>query len=219
MKYMGLICLILLSIGCKRYVCFFEQSFLQAHKTSAEKCLAHAYVRSTARYDRFVTVALVDAIWVARPVQDYYVARYGNRWGLTDAQREALRQKIDKEHHEEIEFYVLWAPDDKNNIISLTNSKAQWSAVLEVDGVAYAPSGIKRVELDPEYAALFGKSYTQFKGVYRIIFDARDIQEHVIITEQTRCVVLRFYSERYEVSLAWDLPIKEDHECADSYRN
>lgn len=202
----------LLLSGCSRYICWIKENFSQADHVTISLENARLYLKSTQVYDTFVTVALIDVLWLSPEVRKTYVTLYGLRWSLSDREREALIESHEQETENTLAFYVLLAPDEENNTISLTNRLAEWSVLLSIDGNDYIPREIKRVDLDPEYLRIFGKSYSHFKGVYLVLFDLYDEQEQKILTDDSRQMSLIFRTTKYQAALDWCLSKGEAYE-------
>ena len=89
--------------------------------------------------------------------------------------------------------------------VPLGESMSEWGVFLTINDKNYAPIELKSVELSPEYMCLFGKKFTRFKVAYSVKFDAKDIEEMPLITENTKEMKLYFRSTTHEVVFVWDV--------------
>lgn len=195
------LCVMLLGLtgcGC-RIVDWTRDSFYQGARMQG-KTLADAqqYVRSVAVYDEFTTQALFDALWLSDVVRACSVEQCVQRYGKSDEQHEQMlrRQFAEGEHF--IVFYVLSLYE-----FPLREKEAIWSIFLEIDGSFFAPVELKSVDLTPEYKQIFGKCISRFKVPYLVKFNACDINNKPLITEDTKQIVLHFRSNEKEVVVSW----------------
>lgn len=183
--------------GC-RVIDWAEDVFYQGTKLEQSAAAAQAYLKSIVVYDEFTTQAMFDALWLSDAVRTYYVDLCALKYGKSDEQREQnlRRQLAENEHF--IMFYVLSLYD-----FPLKEKEAMWSLFLEINGNFYAPVELKSVDLTPEYKKIFGKSFSRFKVPYLVKFNALDIDNKPLITQETSHIALHFRSNEKETMLAW----------------
>jgi hypothetical protein len=192
--------LFLLLPGCGRIIDWGTRTFEQAPslQTSIER--AQRYIRSVTLYDQLTTRARYDALWLSDDVRINYANLYALKFGKTEEQRKAfLRRQLEENNHF-INFYVLSTYDHP-----LGDTNSEWTLFLEIDGKNYAPIEVKAVELSPEYIHIFGKKYNRFKVPYSVKFDAKDINDQPLITQETEKVILYGRSLHSEVVFVWEL--------------
>lgn len=198
--------------GCGRMVDWGKRTFYQGEQQEANLTAAHKHVRSIVAYDQLETAAQFDALWLSPEVRNLYAYLYTRISGKGEEQKKTLERRQMDENNHFIIFYVL-----SSYKIPLGTPESLWHIFLEIDGYRYAPIEIKPVELVPLYKEFFGKKYSIFKTAYQLKFDARDVDDEMIIRPDSSCVVLYFRSLRKEVSLSWNIPVtmcNTDVNCA-----
>lgn len=194
---LALLMVCLSGCGC-RVVDWARDVFYQGDLLPQRAKDVRACVKSVVAYDEFTTAAIFDALWLSDVVRTYYVDVCALKYGKSEEQREQnlRRQLAENEHF--IMFYVLSLYD-----MPLKEKESIWSLFLEINGSFFAPIEIKSVELVPEYKKIFGKSYSRFKVPYLVKFNACDINNKPLITDETNHITLHFRSNEKEVMLHW----------------
>lgn len=165
-----------------------------------------SYIRSIKLYDQFSSLASFDVMWLADAVRLSYVDLYIKTAGKRDEQKAHLLRLQQDELKHFISFYVL-VPQE----LLLTQPQSLWHIFLKIDELTFDPIDIKPVELNVIYKSFFGKLYNRFKNVYQIKFEARDIYDNPIISENSKKLELHFRNIHKEVLVAWDVVALADH--------
>jgi len=196
----GAICAVILIglSGCGRVVEWGKETFNQGKNLENMSELGQSHVRSIIVYDQFDTVGMFDALWLSDEVRTIYSNAYASRRGKNEEFKKTLLRRQLEENKHFITFYVL-SPFE----YPLGESQAMWQVFLSVDNNTYFPIEFKMVELELEYRVMFGKKYSRFKESYCIKFDAKNIEDHFIITANTKKIELCFRSTNKEAALVW----------------
>jgi hypothetical protein len=184
--------------SCSRYIRRARCTFQQADTYYDHITTARQFIRSSAIYDQFNTVALFDVLWLAEPVRTAYNDLHAHHWNL----QENIQSPAPS--HESLDFYILLAPDYDKNSLSLTYPYARWSVVLRIDGHTYYPREIRwEDELLPEYKAIFNDLASRHKRIYFVSFEATDAHKNPLITSTTTTLELILHSTIYATSICW----------------
>jgi len=202
-KYI-LCALLLLLPGCGRVVDWVQDTFPQISPIDTQVDTIEKYSKSLTIYDQFTTVAKFDVMWLADEVRELYVDLFALKYGKTVEQKKILLRRQLEENNHFISFYVLSLYE-----VPLGDTFSEWALFLHINGKNYAPIEVKTVELSPEYIGMFGKKFNRFKVVYSVKFDAKDIEDQLLITPETTEMKLYFRSTNKEVVFVWDV----DHEA------
>jgi hypothetical protein len=197
--YGWLIVLFLPGCGCRVFD-WARDSIHQGLPLPDHTSKAYDYVRSVSLYDQFTLLASFDALWLSDVVRTAYADICALKTGKNEEQKNAFlrRQLAENEHF--IIFYVLSLYE-----VPLREKDASWGIFLSIDGVQYAPTVIKAIDMAPEYEAFFGESFTRFKVAYEVVFNANDMNGCLLMNEQTKYIELVFRSVDKEGSLSWIL--------------
>jgi hypothetical protein len=103
-----------------------------------------------------------------------------------------------------ITFYVLSLFD-----APLGDSESEWSLFLRINGTNIAPSEIKVIELLPEYKTFLGTHCSKFRVPYRVMFDAKDIEDQAVLSQDTKEIELIFRSTNRELALRWEYAVPD----------
>ncbi len=186
--------------GCGRVIDWGKKTFIQSPVIESDIVAAQKYIRSVTTYDQLTTRARFDVLWLSDEVRKNYINLFAAKFGKTDEQKKTfLRRQIEENNHF-ISFYVLSLHD-----YPLGDSNSEWTLFLNIDGKNYTPIEIKTVELLPEYIYIFSKKYNRFKTPYSVKFDAKDINDQPLITENTVKITLYCRSISAEVAFVWDI--------------
>jgi hypothetical protein len=186
--------------GCGRIVDWSTKTFNQAPSLHASIAAAQKYIRSVTSYDQLTTRARFDLLWLSDEVRTNYANLYALKFGKTEEQKKTfLRRQLEENNHF-ISFYVLSLHDHP-----LGDTNSEWTLFLRIDDKNYAPIEIKTVELSPEYTHIFGKKCNRFKVPYSVKFDAKDINDQLLITPETKKITLYCRSLETEVTFDWDV--------------
>ncbi len=196
------IAMILLLPSCGRWADWGTRTFEQTPTVNSSVAAAQQYIRSVTSYDQLTTTARFDVLWLSDDVRTNYADLYALKFAKTDEQRKIfLRRQLEENNHF-ISFYVLSLYDQP-----LGDTTSDWSLFLTIDDKNYSPIEIKAVELTPEYIHIFGKKYNRFKVPYSVKFDAKDINDTLLITPETKKITLHCRSLKAEVAFVWGLPV------------
>ena len=195
----GLLLLSLLS-SCSKLVDWGKDTFPQGEQLDVDLTPAQSYIQSVTVYDQFTTRAKFDALWLSDEVRTIYSDLYSSKYGKTEEQRKSfLRRQLEENKHF-ISFYILSLYE-----MPLGDQNSQWSVFLRIDEKNYAPMEIKSIDLSTEYVLIFGKRFNRFKVAYQCKFDAKDIDDQLLISTQTSNIALYFRSVKKETTLVWHL--------------
>jgi hypothetical protein len=201
-QYSFLFCigLLLLLSGCGQFIEWGKQTLYQGESLSIDLASAQRYIRSVYCYDQFTLMTNFDVLWLSAPVRDLYTNVSVRSLGKNAKQKELLAIRVKEELKHYITFYVI----SPYNIV-LDTPQSLWSLLLEIDTVLYHPAGIKTVELEPIYLAIFEKRVMRFCNSYQVKFDAINPENLPIISEQTKDISLLFRSIDKELRVSWKL--------------
>lgn len=192
--------IVLLLPGCGRLIDWGTKTFNQSPSIESNITAAQKYIRSVTTYDQLTTRARFDVLWLSDAVRKNYTNLFTAKFGKTEEQKKTfLRRQIEENNHF-ISFYVLSLHE-----YPLGDPNSEWTLFLNIDGKNYAPIEIKAVELSPEYCYIFGKKCNRFKVPYSVKFDAKDINDQSLITEETKAITLYCRSLSAEVPFVWDV--------------
>jgi len=195
-----------------------NETFRQADKVSDEFSLSMTpFIKSNVVYDQFVSIADFSAIFLTDKARMIQLDYYFHRNFKTPEEQEIARQRLLIENDHYITFYIVgYQPNviypSGRSLFSgeyqiqgplLGSPDANWKLSMLVDGVEYAPSDIRPIELPIEYQTFLGVHYSQFKSSYRVRFDCRDHQNKEILTLGHHYIVLKFNSVMYTTSIEW----------------
>lgn len=196
----SMIAIVLLLPSCGRLVDWGTRTFEQTPTVNSSVSEAQKYIRSVTSYDQLTTTARFDVLWLSDNVRTNYADLYALKFAKTEEQRKIfLRRQLEENNHF-ISFYVLSLYDEP-----LGDTHSDWTLFLTIDDKNYAPIEIKSVELAPEYMHIFGKKYNRFKVPYSVKFDAKDINDTLLITPETKNITLHCRSLKADVTFEWDL--------------
>jgi hypothetical protein len=195
-----IIAIILLLPSCGRWVDWGSRTFEQTPTVNSPVAIAQKYIRSITSYDQLTTTARFDVLWLSDDVRTNYADLYALKFAKTDEQRKTfLRRQLEENNHF-ISFYFLSLYDQP-----LGDINSDWSLFLTIDDTTYSPIEVKAIELAPEYIHIFGKKYNRFKVPYSVKFDAKDINDNVLITPETKNITLHCRSLKAEVAFEWNI--------------
>lgn len=201
MKFIKHACgLLLLSLlpSCGKLVDWGKDTFPQGEQLDVDLTPAQSYIQSVTVYDQFTTRAKFDALWLSDEVRTIYSDLYSSKYGRTEEQRKSfLRRQLEENKHF-ISFYILSLYE-----MPLGDQNSQWSVFLRIDEKNYAPMEIKSIDLSTEYVLIFGKRFNRFKVAYQCKFDAKNIDDQLLISTQTSNIALYFRSVKKETILVW----------------
>jgi len=198
--YSALIGALILLPSCTRIMNWGMQTFAQAPLLKAHIDKAQQYIRSVSLYDQLTTRARFDALWLSDDVRINYVNLFALKYGKSEEQKKVfLRRQLEENNHF-ITFYILSLYD-----YPLGESNSEWTLFLQIDDKYYTPIEIKSVELSREYIYIFGKKYNRFKVPYSVKFDAKDINDQLLITSETKNIILHCRSVVSEVTFVWNI--------------
>lgn len=162
---------ILLLPGCAgNLVDWGKQRFPQAKKNKETYQSVKCYAKQINLYDQLNTIGLFDALWLSDEVRSYYADTYARMSGKTQEETTVMLRRLFKANAHAISFYVLTPTN-----VELTVKPLEWGLYLDVDGVMYQPTFVKRAELPFLYRTLFGRRFNPHKQPYEVKFDRHDV--------------------------------------------
>lgn len=192
--------IVLLLPGCGRLIDWGTKTFNQSPSIESSIAAAQKYIRSITTYDQLTTRARFDVLWLSDEVRKNYTNLFTAKFGKTEEQKKTfLRRQLEENNHF-ISFYILSLHE-----YPLGDPNSEWTVFLNIDGKNYAPIEIKTVELSPEYCYIFGKKCNRFKIPYSVKFDAKDINDQPLITDETIAITLYCRSLSAEVPFVWEI--------------
>lgn len=194
--------LALLLSGCAAVMDWGKKSFTQNEPIVTDLEPVTKYIRSQVIYDQFDTTGKFVALWLNDEVRTAYAQLHGRARGSSPQQEEILiKRQLDENKHF-ITFYVLSLSN-----VTLGEPDSVWHLFLKInDTTVIVPTDVKQVDLPNEYKFFFGKLYSRFKVPYRILFDAKDLEDRCMIDTTTQTLRLVLRSVDREVSMVWDIP-------------
>jgi len=193
--------LMVLSLSsCNKIVDWGKSNFYQGHEYDTYVCMAKPFIRSVTIYDQLSTRAHFDALLLSDEVRTAYADLHSARFAKSLEHKAIfLRRQLEENDHY-ISFYFLTIYG-----LKLGTPESHWTLILEVDGKQYQPVELKLIDLPYEYQIFFGELYNRFKEPYHVRFDARDLQDHQIITSDTQEIKLHVRSAQAGSVFAWQL--------------
>jgi len=186
--------------GCGRIIDWGKDNFYQGMEVDKDLSVARSYVKSRRVYSQFSLVGAFDVLWLSNDVRRRYANMYARKHGKNEEQKRVfLRRQLEENSHF-IAFYVL---SPKN--ILLGDKDSYWSILLKVGDKLFTPVEQKIIDISPEHSDIFGKKYNNFKDVYLVYFNAKNIEDTFIINEKAKNISLLFRSHDKEVELSWDV--------------
>ena len=194
--------IVLLLSGCAAVIDWGKKSFKQGEELKTDREPVAKYIRAESVYDQFDTHARFVALWLNDEVRTEYAKLHGRSRGSSPQQEEMLIRRQLEEGKHFITFYVMTLAET-----TLGELDSEWHLFLKInDTTTIVPTDIKQIDLPNEYKYFFGKHFTRFKVPYRVLFDAKDLEDRCLIdaTSQTLTLVIR--SVNREVNLGWEIP-------------
>ena len=197
---MMLFCVLTTLSGCKRLIDWGNQTFNQGIDLVYNKELIERYIKSISVYEQGTTLAKFDALWLGDEVRAEYAKIHVLTTGKTDEQYQGLLRRQLEENKHFISFYVLSVYDNP-----LGSPDSEWRVSLRVNDIELAPTEIKVIELVPEYHLFLNKHINRFRASYRIMFDAKTIDDIALVDAGTTYLELIFRSMKKQTQLRWDI--------------
>ena len=186
--------------GCGKIIDWAKENFDQGEPLKNKVSEARKFVRFARIYDQFELVGGFDAVWLSDDLRILYSDLYALKNGKNQEQREVfLRRQLEENNHF-ISFYVLALQKTP-----LNDQDSIWSLFLKIGDKIFLPNEIKIIDLSPEYIEIFGKKYSKFKDPYLVYFNAKDVEDHLIISEDIENISLMFRTLNRETTLSWSL--------------
>ncbi|HEV2601849.1 MAG TPA: hypothetical protein VGT41_06185 [Candidatus Babeliales bacterium] len=179
--------------------------FYQGKTLSYDKEIPEQYIRSVIVYDQFATKGDFNVLWLSDAVRIAYADLYAVHHGKSEEKKQAVlrRQLAENQHY--IVFYVL---SSYNDVLGEIDSL--WTLFLQVGDDYFEPVEIKAIDMEQEYRLFFGKRYDRFKTAYRVKFDAKAVDDSMIINEGTDGLILHFRSLEKQVQLVWEVDLEQN---------
>lgn len=205
----------LLSIpGCGKIVDWSKSNFYQGQEYDTYKDQIKPFIRSVTLYDQLTTQAHFDALWLSNEVRSAFADLHAARLSKSPEHKNVfLRRQLEENNHY-ISFYILSFYGAK-----LAAPETHWTFFLEVDGKTYQPAEIKLKDLPYEYQVFFGNLFNRFKEPFHLRFNARDIEDNIIITPHTRDMKLHIRSAQTGYVFTWVLIDTPQEETKDSAKS
>src|SRR5579872_7400345 len=186
--------------GCGKIIDWGKSNFYQGQEYDTYKDRVRPLVRSITLYDQLTTQAHFDVLWLSDEVRiafaDLHAARFSKSLEMKNI---LLRRQLEENDHY-ISFYVLSIYGTK-----LATPESRWTFFLEVDGNTYQPAELKMKDLPYEYQVFFDTLFNRFKEPYCLRFDARDLEDNLIINSNTRSMRLHIRSAQTGYVFTWVL--------------
>jgi len=188
--------------GCSTIIDWGKKSFKQNITIPTNRDQVVSYIRAETVYDQFDTLAHFVALWLNDEVRTAYAQIYSRSRGGSPEQEEILIKRQLEEAKNFIAFYVLSLAE-----VKLGELESEWHLFLKInDTTIIIPTDVKQTDLPHEYAYFFGKHNTRFKTAYRVLFDAKDLEDRCILDASTQTVTLVIRAVNKEVLLEWQIP-------------
>ncbi len=188
--------------GCAAVIDWGKKSFKQGETLNTDREPVAKYIRAESVYDQFDTHARFVALWLNDEVRTEYAKLHGRSRGSSPQQEEILIRRQLEEGKHFITFYLLTLAET-----TLGEIDSQWHVFLKInDETTIVPTDIKQIDLANEYKYFFGKQYSRFKTPYRLLFDAKDLEDRCVIDATTQTLTLVIRSINREVTLMWQIP-------------
>jgi len=199
--YLFCLLVILLLPGCKQYLFWGKQNFIQAPKIRVDLTQARFYLQTKRVYDEASTVGIFDALWLNHTVRKAYVNLYAARKGLFEQDKQDLIEQHKKELDDSLSFYILMN-NDEEHALNPKVQESRWSVYLIINNQRYSPSSLKPVLLTPEYVKIFGHRYSQFRAPYLVKFHATDMDDADLLN-MASSIELHISSVNHTVQFRW----------------
>jgi len=190
--------LVLLLPGCSKIIEWGKESFYQGDDVAFSRDLIERYIRSVSVYDQGTTLAKFDVLWLGDEIRTEYARFHTYIAGRNEEQYQALLRRQLEENKHFIAFYVLSIYENP-----LGDLDSKWHVTLRINNKEFSPTEIKVVELAPEYQTFLGSHFNRFRVPYRVMFDAKDLEEMFLLREETDKIQLFFRSTQKQVFLEW----------------
>jgi len=190
--------------GCGRLIDWGKEIFNQGQEVDEINKRVKNYIRSIKVYDQFTTRGIFDVIWMSDEVRTAYADLYAFRQGKSDEHTKAFMRRQLEENKHTISFYVLSLYE-----VPLGEANSEWNLILKVNEAEFGPIEVKKIELPHEYRIFFGPDhYTRFKEPYIVKFNAKDVDDNLIIGPNTKTLELLFRAVDRRVVVCWTLDEK-----------
>jgi len=186
--------------GCGRIIDWGKKSVDQGKDVENELKSAKDTISSSRIYDQFTLAGAFDTLWLNDDVRSLYSDLYAKKRGKTESEKNLILRRQLEENNHFISFYVLCPAD-----FVLGEKDSDWTVLLRVDGNCFAPTEFKKVELSPEYKLMFGKKMNRFKIAYVLRYNAKDIEDRLLIQSSTKMVDLVFRTTKKEIVQSWEV--------------
>lgn len=192
--------LLMMLSGCSKVIQWGQLSFYQGLDITFDANLIDRYIRAISVYDQGTTLAKFDVLWLGDEVRAEYAKMHVMTMGKSEEQYQGLLRRQLEENKHFITFYILSLYENP-----LGNFDSNWRISLRINGKEFAPTDIKVIELAPEYKAFLDTHLNPFRVPYRVMFDARDLEDALLLREETSIIELIFRSMQKQVELRWDI--------------
>lgn len=201
--YVFVVCISTLP-ACVRYYKWGKEQFPQVDKRCSLEKQGTRYLRSADVFDEFQTIGKFDAVWFSEDARQCYIEAVARRFGYSQNQKDILITQHHDESRYKIVFYLLLsaASDSSRPLLSATDKRATWAAVLIKNGKEYQAQTITSLELDSEIMTFFGTRYSQHRVAYKVEFARFDGHQDILGTPDT-ALRLDLRSALYQVVLSW----------------
>lgn len=160
----SLVCLIILSGCCPKYIHWLENRFIKASTVCMSREAIHEnYVRRTPiRHDGLMTDEIARVMWRSDAVVEFHETMAEECEGEPEESVLKRIEALQQENKDKAIFFV-----------SLYGTKQDWSFTLCKDGHTYKTAEVKNIDLDRIYKHIFGKAAFRYRqNIYQVTFDA-----------------------------------------------
>ncbi len=185
--------------GCGRVVDWAKSNVKQGSTIKHKKSNTKKYIKTSRIYDQFTLLGSFDTLWLSDAVRKEYVDLHAVKFGKTQEQKNIILRRQLEENNHFISFYILSVAD-----ILLGEKDSKWSVILSIKDQTYTPIELKVVELSPEYQRIFDKKNTIFKTAYLVRFNAKDIEDKLLLHNFVKKFSLIFRTLKKEIKQTWN---------------
>jgi len=186
-------------------------------------CRPREYIRTLRVYDQFTTLGIFNAMWLSDEVFVSYANLYAQKYSLNEEATLKLFEKKVCELNGLLSFYVLAYSPGTTNVFGMKTKSTvikdtPWDILLKVNGKAYRPVAIKKIELNPEFKVFFGQYVTAFKTPYLVQFAVQDDCGNCLINADTGSIILCLSADNRRAAMSWCIDkcgklINKDYDC------
>jgi len=137
---------------------------------SAYRQMVTRWTQSGRLYRQMETIALMDALYLSRPVRESFIKEYGQVMLLAESEMQE-KLKFEREESERFEDFLLAVYTGKGEWNDLEKGNSIWSLYLVYEsGARLQPYRIEHYDPDPAQRERFYPFMSPWKKVYRVRF-------------------------------------------------